>query len=391
MMDSWGFQVDYRFKVAFTHDVFSADNDCLQEVIDPQGSTRCLVFIDSTVASRNPSLEKRIHTWFASREGVGLQLSAVPQHISGGEAAKDGLGLVERLARTMVENGICRHSYVLVIGGGAVLDAVGLAAALVHRGIRLIRLPTTVLAQNDAGLGVKNGVNAFGHKNLLGTFAPPTAIVNDSAFLETLDDRSWRAGIAEAVKVAIIKDAEFLAWLCAHAQDLATRDSLAMDHLIRRCAELHLEHITTSGDPFERGSSRPLDFGHWSAHHMELLSEHRLVHGEAVAIGIALDCHYAEKLGRISRAEREAIVECLHTVGFRLWDEVLDLKNRHGKRMVLEGLEKFREHLGGELTLAMPDGLGNRSDIHTFDEQTFEVAAKELRHASVMKRSAPRR
>ena len=278
-----------------------------------------------------------------------------------------------------LDHGICRHSYVIIIGGGAVLDAVGCAASLIHRGLRQVRIPTTVLAQADAGLGVKNGINHAGNKNFLGTFTPPDAIINDSRFLVSLDARSWRAGVAEAFKVAIIKDRTFLADLIAWAGAIRDRDLPTMCQVVERCALLHLEHITQGGDPFEKGSSRPLDFGHWSAHRLEVVSRHRLQHGEAVAIGIAIDLFYAIEINRLTRAEVEPIIAALTTCGFRLWDECLDLRDAHGRRAVLAGLEQFREHLGGELTLAMPDGLGARCDISSFDEAAFERALRQLR------------
>ena len=175
----------------------------------------------------------------------------------------------------MNDQRIDRHSSVIAIGGGAMLDVVGFAAAITHRGVRLIRMPTTVLAQNDAGIGVKNGVNYLGKKNFLGSFAPPFAVINDFTLLYTLRPQQWRDGTAEAVKVALIRDRAFFEWIEANAARLVERDSTAFRFLIRRCAELHLEHITAGGDPFERGSARPLDFGHWSAHKMESLSQFR--------------------------------------------------------------------------------------------------------------------
>ena len=271
-----------------------------------------------------------------------------------------------------------RHSYLIAVGGGGVLDAIGLAAALTHRGLRLIRLPTTTLAQCDAGLGVKNAVNAFGQKNFLGTFAPPWAVVNDSSFLPLQDDRSWRAGAAEAFKVAIIKDAGFLTWLCAQASQVRARDLATLEVLIERCARLHLDHIGGSGDPFERGSSRPLDFGHWSAHRLEVLSWHRLMHGEAVAIGIALDLCYARRSGWIADEAVDLVLRALTACGFRLWDEALEQLEADGSRSVLAGLEHFRIHLGGRLSLAMPDGLGRCQDIHALDGGRFAEALADL-------------
>src|SRR5690606_1083383 len=125
------------------------------------------------------------------------------------------------------------------LGGGAVLDAVGLVAATTHRGIRHVRVPTTVLSQNDSGAGVKNGVNLYDQKNFVGTFAPPCAVVNGLDLLDTLPPRDKIAGMAEAVKVALIRDAEFFEWLERHADDLVVFERSGMRHMIRRCAELH--------------------------------------------------------------------------------------------------------------------------------------------------------
>ncbi len=378
------FTVDYRFDLRFTRDVLAPENDCLLEVLKPVSAgrpARALVFVDDGCLRQEPGLFARIHRWFATHDSRLVQLAAAPEPLTGGEAVKGDLAIVERIGRLAYDLGICRHSYVITIGGGAVLDAVGFAASLIHRGLRQVRIPTTVLAQCDAGLGVKNGINHFGAKNFLGTFTPPDAIINDAAFLTSLDDRAWRGGIAEAFKVAIIKDRAFLDDLVARAGDLARRDLPTMEWLIKRCALLHLEHITQGGDPFEKGSSRPLDFGHWSAHRLEILSRHRLQHGEAVAIGVALDLLYAVEIGRIARAEADSVITGLAACGFRLWDEVLDLRDANGRRQVLAGLQQFREHLGGELTLAMPDGLGKRADVNEFDEERFERAIKALRQA----------
>lgn len=386
----YSFTVRYDLAVHFTSDIFAPDNDVLTTVLRSapvpkndesleQRPARALVYMDEGTVARCPDLPRRIHAWFGIHEAAGVQLAAPPICVPGGEAIKHDITITDRVGQDCAEAGLCRHSYVIIIGGGAVLDAIGLGASLVHRGLRQIRVPTTVLAQCDAGLGVKNGVNRFGHKNFLGTFTPPYAIINDRRFLETLDDRSWRAGIAEAVKVAIIKDVEFFTALESQAPLLSRRDGAAMQVLIERCAALHLDHIVNGGDPFERGSSRPLDFGHWSAHRLETLSRHRLQHGEAVAIGVALDSLYAAELGRISGDDARRVIAVLSQCGFRLWDEILDLRDADGRRSVLGGLTQFREHLGGELTLAMPDGLGQRSDIHVFDEVIFEQALSKLR------------
>lgn len=376
------FQVSYNFDLHFTDDVFAEGNPLLAEVLrspDLERPARALVYIDSGVSNADPQLANRIRHWFHCHLDRGIQLAAMPFIVDGSEAIKNDIGIIDRVGQQALEHNICRHSYVIIIGGGAVLDAIGCAASLIHRGIRQIRLPTTVLAQNDAGLGVKNGLNRFGNKNFYGSFTPPWAIINDSAFLKSLPERSWRAGIAEAFKVAIIKDKDFLSWLINNAEALYERQLESMVELIRRCALLHLDHICSGGDPFEQGSSRPLDFGHWSAHRLEIISGHELNHGEAVAIGVAIDLCYAMCIKRINAASVSLIIDALDTVGFQLWHDALDLDNPPGRRSILKGLEQFREHLGGALTLAMPDGLGQRKDIHEFDEAVFEEALSYLR------------
>ena len=125
-------------------------------------------------------------------------------------------------------------------------------------------------------------------------------MLNDYQFLLTLPDRDWLNGVAEAFKVAIIRDRSFFDYLLAHAEQYPARNFEAMQVLVARCAEMHLEHIRTNGDPFEYGTARPLDFGHWSAHKLELISGFRVSHGEAVASGVLLDSIYAQMQGWIS-------------------------------------------------------------------------------------------
>src|SRR5690349_21085184 len=121
--------------------------------------------------------------------------------------------------------------------------------------------------------------------------------------------------MAEAVKVALIRDAEFFRWMVVNADALASFEPAAVAHMIRRCAELHLEHIAGGGDALEQGNSRPLDFGHWAAHKLELLTTHALRHGEAVAIGIALDSRYSVEAGLLDERDHAVIVDLLVRLG----------------------------------------------------------------------------
>jgi 3-dehydroquinate synthase len=358
--------VAYEYPVCFTRSVFDAKNPLLMSIMTNGEGNRCrraMVYIDSGVADANPRILKRIEKYLRLRPDR-LQLAAPPEVIVGGEAAKSGWDKVRRIMTSLGRNKMCRQSFVIAVGGGGVLDMVGFATSLVHRGLRLVRLPTTVLSQNDAGVGVKTGMNEHKAKNFVGTFAPPFAVINDFEFLRTLEDREWAGGMSEAFKVAIIKDAGFFDFLCRNASRLRNRDMAAMETLIRRCAILHLDHIRKGGDPFEFGAARPLDFGHWSAHRLEIMSGYRLGHGQAVAIGIALDSYYAMRKRLITKTEFERIIDGMRACGLPIWSNLLERRDGHGKLAVLAGLEQFREHLGGELTVTLPDSIGRKIEVH---------------------------
>jgi 3-dehydroquinate synthase len=272
--------------------------------------------------------------------------------------------------RVINDVGLDRQSFVAAIGGGAVLDMVSFAAAVAHRSVRVVRFPTTVLAQADSGVGVKNGINLFGKKNFAGTFVPPFAVINDVDFLRTLDRRDRTAGLVEAVKVALLKDEAFFDDIAANASRVCT-DDVVLHRIIRRSAELHLEHICGNGDPFELGSARPLDFGHWAAHKLESMTQHRLRHGEAVAIGIALDLAYSVRKGFLDRQVADRITGVLEAIGYQLWDEAVDRRERDGRHTLIAGLTEFREHLGGELHITLLRGIGRSFEVTEMDESAL--------------------
>ncbi len=356
--------MSFEYCLEFTRDVFSPDNPTLADAIrrlEPERLHQLVCYIDSAFLAAHSGLPQALRRYVDAHPGT-LQLLAEPQEVAGGDAGKT-VEAVARIQQHMLAAGIDRQSVVLAIGGGAALDTIGYAAATFHRGIRLVRLPTTVLAQNDAGVGVKNGVNAHGIKNLLGCFAPPFAIINDGDFIRSLPPRDRRAGVAEAVKVAAIRDREFFDWLERHAGRLDDPQDPSMDYLIQRCAELHLNQIASGGDPFEMGSARPLDYGHWSAHKLEALSQYDLRHGEAVAIGMSLDALYAANIGLLERAEADRFLRLLESLGFRLYHPALDAETARGDSALLAGLEEFRQHLGGHLCVTLLAAIGRGIEV----------------------------
>lgn len=375
------FSVAYDYPIAFTREIFSPDNPLLADVIsrkEPRKTHRCLIYVDAGIAATWPDLETRINAYFAAHASR-MTLLAAPITVPGGEAIKADLETVNGVLEDIRRYGVDRHAYVIVIGGGAALDALGLAAAMGHRGVRLIRLPTTVLSQNDSGVGVKNAVNFQGCKNFIGTFAPPWAVLNDFDFLCTLSRRDRLAGIAEAIKVALIRDGAFFDWLEANADSLAEFDPRTEEIMIRRSAELHMQQIGRGGDPFEQGSSRPLDFGHWSAHKLEALTHHGISHGEAVAIGIALDARYSVLKGLLPAGAEWRVVWLLKRLGLPVFHAQLLEIGDDGQPAILAGLGEFQEHLGGELTITLLAGLGRGHDVHKIDETMMTAAIDWLR------------
>jgi 3-dehydroquinate synthase len=361
-------------RVFFTRRAFASGND----VLGPLTSDRVLVLVDAGVAAANHALCGEI-TAFFSQGGGHRNLVRDPVVMSGGEACKNDWSLVESLWALIHETRIDRHSTILCIGGGAFLDLVGFAAATAHRGIRLVRMPTTTLSQGDGGIGVKNGVNFFGKKNWVGTFAVPWAVVNDLSLLESLPPREKRAGLIEGIKVAVLRDAPFFREMERRAGELAALAPEAVEFVVHRSAALHLDHIATGGDPFELGSARPLDFGHWVAHRIEPSSGYRIRHGEAVAIGMAVDLVYARLAGLLAAADCERILALMQTVGFRIYDSEIERRGASGEWLVWRGLEDFREHLGGELTITLVTGIGSKIEVHHVEQALVIEAMAELR------------
>ena len=375
-------RVEFSYSVHFTRGVFGAGNPLLSNVIQAAGEhpRKALFVIDEFVAVSYPGLLDRIAEYCRIHASTIHNVTS-PLVVPGGEMVKNTTQCVELIQNLVNDYGICRHSFVVAIGGGAVLDMAGFAAATSHRGVRLIRIPTTVLAQCDSGVGVKTSINHFGKKNFLGTFTPPFAVINDLDFLDSLLDRDWRSGIAEAVKVALIKDAAFFRYLEKASGALVSLSRSAMEYVIHRCAQLHLQHIG-GDDPFETGSSRPLDFGHWSAHKLEQLSGYRLRHGEAVAIGIALDTTYSHLKGMLPESDWVRVITLLKGLGFSLYAPEMESSAHSPSGGLLEGLAEFREHLGGQLTIMLLEQIGRGVEVHQMDHSLLLRSIQVLRELS---------
>lgn len=379
-------RLEYAHRILFTRDVFAAANTTICDLLlldHPNKVPRVLVFVDDHVASANPQLLDSIRTYARAHAEV-LDLAGEPVILPGGEPCKNDFSLVQQCWQAINDAGLDRHSYVFVIGGGATLDLVCFAAATAHRGIRHVRFPTTTLSQGDGGVGVKNGVNYFEKKNWVGSFAVPFAVVNDFAFLESLPERERRNGIIEAIKVSLIRDRAFFEEIEQMAPALARLEQTSLERVVQRSAELHVEHIATGGDPFELGSARPLDFGHWAAHKLEQITHFAVTHGEAVAIGMAVDLLYSVKKGILDAPTAQRVMRLVEQIGFETYHPSLLAEGRTGEPAILEGLEEFREHLGGELTVTLVPKVGQKLEVHEMDRELILEAVGELRERSSM-------
>jgi 3-dehydroquinate synthase len=382
--------VQFRHRVTFTRGVFSVTNPTLRSVLDSptrgaatEPTTRRMVaFIDSNVLDSHPSLPDDIRNYMACATAANTDRVAstnqtsfpeltLVEAVPGGEQAKQSMSVVDRVVRAVDEHGIDRQSFVMVIGGGAVLDAVGFGASIAHRGVRLIRVPTTTLAQDDAGMAVKNGINLGSKKNFIGSFTLPHAVICDTNFLQSTPDWSWCGGFSEAVKIALLRDPELFNRIERDAAAIARRYMDAATPVIIRSAELHYRHIMSGGDPFETNSARPLDFGHWLAHRLEGMTNGALPHGQAVAIGIAIDTLYSECAGLMPTHEAHRVIAVLRALELPVTHALLD--NLDG---IVAGLTEFREHLGGRLTITLLRGIGDPLDVHSIDPSTLGAAIK---------------
>ena len=362
------FSVDFEYPVVFCRGALVPGEPTLAWAIcrrEPERRQPVFAVLDGGLAAARPGLAGELQRYVESH-GHHLALCAAPHVMPGGEDCKNDPRLIAELHERLAAARLDKQGTLLIIGGGAVLDAAGYAGSTTHRGVRIVRMPTTVLSQNDAGVGVKTSVNAFSAKNFLGTFAPPFAVINDTELLSTLPVRDVRAGLAEAVKVALIRDPSFFEWLEQHAAALREAEPTLLEVAVRRCAELHLRHIATGGDPFERGSARPLDYGHWAAHKLETLSHHALRHGEAVAIGMALDAAYAVEKGMLADADRMRLYRLLVALGLPTYDPWLKAEQA-GKSLILSGLQEFREHLGGALCVTLLTAIGKGVEVMDMD------------------------
>lgn len=270
-----------------------------------------------------------------------------------GEAAKCW-AVLAAIIDELALRGIARGTPLVALGGGSVGDVAGLAASLYKRGSPIIQLPTTLLAQADSAVGGKTAIDSGGLKNVAGTFHPPALVVADPGLLDTLDQRQLAAGFAEVAKYGLIDDAAFFAWCEAHGRALIAGDRDSRTHAIRHC--LAAKSRLVSADPLDRGGSRTLlNLGHSFAHAIESAAGiGRLLHGEAVAIGLVLAFRLSVFLRLCPAADCERVAVLLAAAGLPTRLDQVGLRGRQ----LLEWMDHDKKNAGGELVLVLVHGIG---------------------------------
>jgi 3-dehydroquinate synthase len=297
--------------------------------------------------------------------GLGAQVDVLI--VEPGEPSKSA-DVAAELWEGLLDAGADRKSVVVALGGGVVGDLAGFVAATYARGLRLVQIPTTLLAQVDSSVGGKVGINLPGAKNMIGAFWQPCGVLIDVEVLKTLPDREYRAGLAEVVKYGVIQDAEFFAYLEANVEAINVRDPAVLTPIVVRCCRLKAD-VVEKDEREETGLRAILNYGHTFCHALEAATGYQqLLHGEGVAIGMMCAARLAQRLGRVDAAfttRQRSLLEALRLpleVPAVEVDDLIELMY-HDKKV---------EH--GKLRFVLPSRLGHVELVRDVGAEDIEAA-----------------
>jgi 3-dehydroquinate synthase len=313
---------------------------------------RFAIVADEAVASFARDLEAEL----ASRDLLSGKTCYVPS----GESSKS-FPMLERICSALIDGGIERSHAVIALGGGVTGDLAGFAAAIVKRGVRLVQVPTTLLAQVDSSIGGKTGINSSHGKNLIGAFHQPSLVLVDPKILETLPPREFRSGYAEVVKYGALGDAAFFDWLEAHHAAVFAKTAAPLTRAIETCCRMKADLV--SRDEFERGDRALLNLGHTFGHAVEAWGGYSgaVLHGEAVAFGMVLAAQFSAREGFCSPSVAARLESHLRLLGFAT--DFRALHRQTGRAPSLDELLTFMEQdkkmKDGEMTLILLRAIGD--------------------------------
>ncbi|MGW7041437.1 sedoheptulose 7-phosphate cyclase [Streptomyces avermitilis] len=350
-----------NYRVDVTDGVFDPHNPLLAHYV---GRRRVVAFV-------GPTVDRLYGARLRAYLDAHLEPGSWSVHtISSGEPNKT-LASAEQVCAIAKATGLDRHGVMLAVGGGIVADIVGFAASMYARGIRYIKVNTTLVGQVDVGVGVKTGVNALHTKNMFGAYHSAHASLNDPALLGTLPPREIRCGLAEIVKMAVILDSDLFQTLERHPDAfLQSADGEVETYIVRTSMRLMMEELCPNLREHEL--ARLVDFGHTFSPVIETAGGHRLEHGEAVAVDMALSAHIARLLGLTDAETCERIVTLLHRIGLPVFDPATCTPE-----LMTQALQASWQRRGRKLHLVVPTGIGKAD----FVEKLEDVPADVLRAA----------
>lgn len=287
-----------------------------------------------------------------------------------GELNKN-LRTVEWLVARAHLAGLPRDGVIVGVGGGVLLDIVGLAANLYRRGVPHFKVGTTLVAQVDAAVGLKCGVNSSGGKNLAGTFFPPELVLTDGSFLCTLGQRETRCGVAEMVKLAVACDDELFRLLTTYGHLLREpelRNEPEAQSMVDRSIRGMIDQL--NANPYERSLQRVVDLGHTISGTIEVATNHDVAHGEAVALDLAFFCAASTLLGRMEERVQDDILSLLQDFGLAVWHPVMS-----DQRLITAALKASAAHRGRNLNLPLPVGIGECDFLQSGGHLTANLLA----------------
>lgn len=316
--------------------------------------------------------DSRVHALHGDRL-AGLALSE-PILVPEGEAAKNWSVLASIIDQLAAMN-VARGTPVLALGGGSVGDVAGLAASLFKRGCPIIHVPTTLLSQADSAIGGKTAIDAAGQKNLVGTFHHPALVVADPEILDTLDERQLRSGYAEVVKYGLIDDPAFFGWCEANGPALLAGDRDTRREAIEHCIRAKARFV--SADPDDtRGTRALLNFGHSFGHAIEAAAGHAVLHGEAVAVGMALAFHFSVALGQCPLQDLDRVQR--HLAGTGLPTKLSDVGLGGQAELLLQLMRADKKAGPIGIALVLVHGLGQAKFVRDIDETRLAAFLREV-------------
>ncbi|MCG8470296.1 MAG: hypothetical protein MI742_00365 [Desulfobacterales bacterium] len=374
-----GDQISYP--ITFTEEIFTGDNQTIRRTLAKLGyspPTPCAVLVDSGLVARNRNLIKQILRHF-QKERAYLHLPEPPFILSGGETIKNSIKMHDEIASLCEKGHLTRETMVLIIGGGAFIDAAGTSLGQALGGIPFVTIPSSTLGQCAAGIGCCRFMNQGECKNFSAIQTPPKAVCIDFGLLKSLSFEHHLSGMAEAFKAAMACDADFFEVLCRKARKIKQNKRETVERVLHKTALLHL----AISHPPEKGIPEPLQLGCWGGWWLESVSGFKLPHGHALSVGLTLDSWLALRAGTLPEETFERLTRALMRCGLPVWNRFLEMKNEKGELLLMEGLKRWKTTHGEGKGVVIPQGIGAvtryTKPIH---KEQLEKAINTLRQIS---------